>query len=205
MTNDVTYWNNDAADYDNRAKKSHKAYQNIINLIKKEVTNEMNILDIGTGTGEIPINIFSNVKSIEAIDYSPEMIQIAKNKSEKRGIKNITFLVQDSNNLNYKDNSFDAIIIINLLHITPKPGNVINEAKRLIKKDGKIIIATFLHNENIKSRFISYIMKKKGHPIVTKFNSNTIYEFVERCSLKIISKENIKNIMPLLYITATKK
>ena len=35
MTSEITYWNNDAANYDKRAKKSHKAYQTIIKLIKK--------------------------------------------------------------------------------------------------------------------------------------------------------------------------
>ena len=202
MRNELAYWNNDAANYDNRAKKSYKAYQNIIRKIKNEVTTEMNVLDIGTGTGEIPISIYKDVKSIEAIDFSQEMIKIAKNKAENRGIENIKFLVQDSNDLNYKDNSFDVIIIINLLHIVPKPENVINEAKRLIKKDGTIIISTFLHNENIKSRIISYIMKRKGHPIVTKFDSKSICKFIEKCSLKITSHQNIKNIMPLMYITA---
>ncbi len=102
MTNEAVYWNNDAKNYDNRAKKSYKSYQNIINFIKKEITNEMKILDIGTGTGEIPINIYKNAKSIEAIDFSPEMITIAQNKSETRGIQNIKFLVQDSSNLNLK-------------------------------------------------------------------------------------------------------
>ena len=53
------------------------------------------------------IGICGNVKSINAIDFSPEMIQIAQKKADKNGIKNITFLVQDSNHLNYKDNSFD--------------------------------------------------------------------------------------------------
>jgi ubiquinone/menaquinone biosynthesis C-methylase UbiE len=204
MTNETVYWDNDAKKYDNRAKKSYKAYQKMINLIKKEITDEMTVLDIGTGTGEIPVNIYKNAKSIEATDVSPEMIKIAQNKSEARGIQNIKFLVQDSNNLSYKDNSFDVIIIINLLHFIPNPENVLNEAKRLLKKDGKIIIASFLHNENIKSRIISYIMKRKGHPVVTKFDSNTICEFIIKCSLKIISQKNIKNIMPIIYMISSK-
>ncbi|MFC2085086.1 hypothetical protein ACFLS9_08520 [Bacteroidota bacterium] len=76
MTSEIIYWNNDAANYDKRAKKSHEAYQTIIKLIKNEISTEMDILDMGTG--EIPIGICGNVKSINAIDFSPEMIQIAK-------------------------------------------------------------------------------------------------------------------------------
>jgi len=204
MTSEITYWNNDAANYDKRAKKSHDAYKTIIKLIKNEISTEMDILDMGTGTGAVPIGICGNVTSINAIDFSPEMIQIAQKKADKNGIKNITFLVKDSNHLNYKDNSFDIILIINLLHVVPDPEDIINEAKRLIKKDGKIIIASFLNDENLKSKFISYILKRKGHPIVTKFKTDTICEFITKCSLKIISKKNIKNIMPIIYMTSSK-
>ena len=203
MTGELTYWNNDAANYDARAKKSHKAYQTILTFIKNEISTEMDILDMGTGTGEIPIGIFSNVKSINAIDFSHEMIRIARKKARKKGIINISFLVEDGNQLNFEDNSFDVILIINLLHIVPEPENIINEAKRLIKKEGKIIVVTFLNNENLKSRLISYIMKSKGHPITTPFTTNTICEFITKHSLKIITRKNIKNIMPIMYLTCS--
>lgn len=203
MTSEITYWNNDAANYDARAKKSHKAYQTILSFIKNEISTEMEILDMGTGTGEIPIGICSNVKSINGIDFSPEMIRIARKKAHKKGIKNISFLVEDGNQLNFEDNSFDVILIINLLHVVPNPENIINEAKRLVKKEGKIIIVTFMNNENLKSKLISYVLKSKGHPITTPFNTNTICEFVTKHSLKIIFRKNIKNIMPIMYMTCS--
>ena len=203
MTGELTYWNNDAANYDARAKKSHKAYRTIITFIKNEISTEMNVLDMGTGTGEIPIGICSNAKSINASDFSPEMIRIARAKAHKKGIKNISFLVKDGNQLDFRDNSFDVILIINLLHVVPEPENIINEAKRLIKKEGKIIVVTFLNNENLKSRLISYVMKSKGHPITTPFNSNTICELITKHSLKIITRKSPKNIMPVMYITCS--
>jgi ubiquinone/menaquinone biosynthesis C-methylase UbiE len=204
MTSEITYWNNDAANYDKRAKKSHKAYQAIIELIQNEISTDMDVLDMGTGTGEIPVNIYGNARSIDAVDFSPEMIQIAQEKADKNEIKNVRFFVRDSSRLSYKDNSFDVILIINLLHVVPNPEKVINEAKRLVKNEGKIIIASFLNDENLRSRLISYIMARKGHPVVTKFNTDSICEFVAKCSLKIDSTKNIKNIMPAIYLTASK-
>jgi ubiquinone/menaquinone biosynthesis C-methylase UbiE len=205
MNSQLEYWNKDAANYDNRAKKSYKAYQRVIELIKNEVKKDMSFLDIGTGTGEIPLALSLHVKKIEGIDYSPEMITIAKKKIEQKMIKNINFSVQDSANLNFSNNSFDIVLISNLLHIIPAPEKVIEEAKRLIKKDGIIILANYLHDENILSHLISFIMKKKGHPIAIKYNSETFSKFIEACSLKIIYKEKIPNLMPFLYIKAIKK
>jgi ubiquinone/menaquinone biosynthesis C-methylase UbiE len=204
MKSNVEYWNKDAVNYDNRAKRSHKAYQIIIDLIKREVKNDMSVLDIGTGTGEIPINICKEARNIEGIDYSIEMINIAKRKTESLEITNVVFSVQNSTNLNYENGSFDIIIISNLLHIVEEPEKIINEAKRLLKNEGKIIIANYLHNANIRSRLISFIMGMKGHPVTSKYNHKTLCKFIEGCSLKITYKNRIPNIMPLLYLVATK-
>ena len=204
MTSEITYWNNDAATYDKRAKKSRKAYQTIIEQIKNEISADMDVLDMGTGTGQIPISIHGNVKSIDAIDFSSEMILMAQAKADKNRIDNVRFLVKDGNHLNYKDDSFDVVLIINLLHVVPDPENIINEAKRMVKEDGKVIIASFLNDENLRSRFISYIMARKGHPVVTKFNTDSICEFIANRNLKIISKKRIKNIMPAIYLTTSK-
>jgi phosphatidylethanolamine/phosphatidyl-N-methylethanolamine N-methyltransferase len=204
MTNEQSYWNKDALCYDKRAEKSHKGYQTIIRLIKNELSSQMSILDIGTGTGEIPISIYENVKSIDAIDFSSEMIRLAQNKIDAKGIKNIKFIVQDGNHIDKADSSYDAILISNLLHIVPEPKDILLEAKRLIKKDGKIIISTYLHNENFKSKLISWLLKRKGHPIYTRFDSESLPRFIEACTLKITSKVLVKNIMPLLYIAVVK-
>lgn len=204
MNNDVQYWNNDAVKYDTRLKRSQNAYEQLIAYIQKEVSQEMLLLDIGTGTGEIPLRLCTHVKRIEAIDFSPEMIKIAKKKAERAGIANISFFVQEINRFTPIEVPFDIITIINVLHVVPNPEEVIEEAKKRIKNDGKIIIATYLHDENLQSRVISYFMKRKGHPIVRKFNSKTICHFIEKRSLKILFKEKLPNIMPIFYIVASK-
>lgn len=202
ITSDIQYWNNDAVNYDTRLKKSQRAYETLLAYIKKEVNQETRLLDIGTGTGEIPLRLSAHVKKIDAIDSSPEMIKIAINKAERAGITNISFLVQDIDYLFSHEATFDVITIINLLHVVPNPDAVLEEAKKRLKKDGKIILATYLHDENIQSRIISYFMKRKGHPIITRFNCKTICSFIEKSSLKIIFKEKLPNIMPIFYVIA---
>ena len=61
MTSEITYWNNDAANYDKRAKKSHEAYQTIIKLIKNEISTDMDVFD--------KIISKQNIKNIMPIIY----------------------------------------------------------------------------------------------------------------------------------------
>jgi phosphatidylethanolamine/phosphatidyl-N-methylethanolamine N-methyltransferase len=201
---ETNYWDKKAPDYDNHQRKSKNAYVRIIDLIKDEVKKSQILLDIGTGTGEIPIALSDHVKRIIATDYSPEMINIANLKVEKLKINNIIFQVQDCCSLGYNDEMFDVIIASNVLHIIEKPEQFLNSVKRLLKKDGKLIIPTFLHNESFKTKIISKILKFKGHPINTKFDSMSFIDFIEKCDYTIEKSVFIENIMPLLFIVSSK-
>ena len=204
MKNNVEYWNHRSLNYDSRLKRSQRAYEKIIELIIKEVDQETHLLDIGTGTGVIPLHLSAHVHKIDAVDPSPEMIKIAENKAMQAGITNIAFRINEKANSIPNEPLFDVITIVNVLHIVPNPGEILENAKRRLKKNGKIIVATFLHNENVRSRVISYIMKKKSHPITSKFTSTSLCHVLEKSSLKILYKEKISNIMPMLYVVTSK-
>lgn len=202
---ETNYWDKKASDYDNHLKKSENAYLKIIELIKHESSETQTILDIGTGTGEIPIALSDNVEKIIATDLSQEMINIANLKIKKLNINNITFQVQDCYNLGYNDEMFDIIIASNLLHLLDKPEQFLNSIKRLLKKNGKLIVPTFLHNESIKTKIISKILEFKGHPINTRFDSKSMIEFITKCGYDIEKSVFIESIMPMLFVVVTKK
>ncbi len=202
---ETNYWDKKASDYDNHLKKSENAYLKIIELIKHESSETQTILDIGTGTGEIPIALSDNVEKIIATDLSQVMINIANLKIKKLNINNITFQVQDCYNLGYNDEMFDIIIASNLLHLLDKPEQFLNSIKRLLKKNGKLIVPTFLHNESIKTKIISKILEFKGHPINTRFDSKSMIEFITKCGYDIEKSVFIESIMPMLFVVVTKK
>ena len=89
--------------YDSHLKKSAKMYGQMIELIKNELRGHATVLDMGTGIGEIPLEIAGHVSKVEAIDYSDEMIEAAKKKAALRGIGNVIFRVQNCHQLHYDD------------------------------------------------------------------------------------------------------
>ena len=202
---ETNYWDKTAHDYDNHIKKSERAYEKLIELTKNEVNKSQTLLDIGTGTGAIPIVLADLVDKIFATDYSEEMINIAKRKIIELKKNNIEFQVQDCYNLNFSNEMFDVILAANILHLLDKPEHFLNAIKRLLKESGKLIIPTFMHNENIKTKLISRIMKVKGHPIITRFDSKSMINFVENCGYKVDKQILLPNIMPMLYVVASKK
>lgn len=115
--------------YDKWYEKHKYAYLSEIEAVKKTIPEKKKGLEIGVGTGR-----FASVLGIEyGIDPSEKMLEIAK----KRGVK-----VKDGKgeNLPYEDEKFDYVAIIISFCFLENPEKVIEESKRVLKENGKIII-----------------------------------------------------------------
>ena len=83
-----------------------------VSSLKFEIDCEqLNILDIGTGTGCIPISLSKNLSevNISAIDVSKEALKMAKKNAELNNV-NINFIETDILNINKLPKKYDIII-----------------------------------------------------------------------------------------------
>ncbi len=93
------------------------------------------ILDLGSGTGYLSINIAKRLPNLQVIgiDLSRQMIKIARRKA--KGVNNIKFKVANAVNLPFDDDSIDFIISTGSLHHWKNPTNVFNECYRVLKRN----------------------------------------------------------------------
>lgn len=101
----------------------------------------MDILDIGCGTGA-HLKLYQDKKcNVFGVDLSPAMLQIA----EKKLGKSANLQRVDATETGFSDNKFDLILSSTVLHeMNPKVrSDVLKEAKRLLKKEGRILIIDF--------------------------------------------------------------
>lgn len=108
--------------------------------IKKYLPNDkgLKILDIGTGTGYFCFLLAAEGHCMTGVDLTPEMIEEAKNLSEKLNLP-VDFHVMDAENLSFEEGSFDAIVTRNLTWCLPNLESAYKNWKPLLKKDGVLI------------------------------------------------------------------
>jgi len=101
----------------------------------------MKVLDIGCGTGA-HLKLYQKAGcEVYGIDTSPSMFEQAKEKLGEDA--NLHF--GDASNMPYPDNHFDLITSSTVLHEMPSEvrSNVLEEAKRVLKTDGHILLIDF--------------------------------------------------------------
>ena len=103
-----------------------------------------NILDVGCGFGNNLLPFNKNSYHLYGTEVSKEISKIASNFLESLGIKAI--IKKGTNkSLPFKDNFFDLLISINVLHYENSEKNILlslQEYRRVLKKNGSIIIFT---------------------------------------------------------------
>ena len=96
------------------------------------------VLDYCCGDGQNTVFLAKNGADAFGIDISPVSIQNAKEKAEKKGLKNASFLVMDAEKLEFEDNFFDLIVCSGVLHHL-NIEKAYQELSRVLKPGGKII------------------------------------------------------------------
>jgi len=120
----------------------------IINMIldNAKVCEGKDILDVACGTGVIiPDYLERKVKSITAIDISPEMVKIAKSKFNQ---ENVQIICGDVENEVFEQ-KFDCIVVYNAFPHFSEPENLIKVLASHLKENGVLTVAHGMSKERI--------------------------------------------------------
>lgn len=99
----------------------------------------LEILDVGSGTGEVALLLNDLGHHVQGVDLSPGMVDVANRKARER-CEPVFFSVADATALPYPDASFDAVHARHLMWTLPDPSAAVAEWMRVLKPGGKIVI-----------------------------------------------------------------
>lgn len=125
--------------------------------ILEKYPGPISILDIGTGTGQLPIMLAKNNKNykLTAIDLSEKCLKFARSKAISAGVSSqITFVCMDLLQNNWNVESFDLIISTCSLHHWRRPESLLSKARQLINDNGEVWILDDFSDITIEARKI---------------------------------------------------
>ncbi len=118
------------------------------------------VLDIASGTGEPAMSAAKTVGNsgkVIGTDLTEAMLDVAWDKAEKQGLKNITFQCADAESLDFPDASFDAVTMRWGLMFMPNPDVCLAQAYRMLKPHGCISLACWSAPD--KNPFVGLLMQ----------------------------------------------
>lgn len=128
-----------AARYDSEARKGLANI--IVEAVREELVNSQSksLLDYGSGTGLVSLNLKDLVDSVLLVDSSKEMTEVAKGKIAYDGITNAEVLHSDFTEEKPKLKADIVMMSLVLLHI-PDTNQILQELFETLNDDGKLMI-----------------------------------------------------------------
>jgi ubiquinone/menaquinone biosynthesis C-methylase UbiE len=142
MDRETKFWNKIADRYSRRPISDEAVYEKKLDITRKYFRPDMEVLEIGCGTGTTAIAHAPHVGHILATDLAPRMIEIATEKADAANIDNVTFRASSVDALDLPDANIDAVMAHNLLHLLEDREPAIADIYRVLKPGGLFVTST---------------------------------------------------------------
>lgn len=142
MARPAKFWDRMAARYARQPVADEASYQRKLEMTRGYLDADMALLEIGCGTGSTAIVHAPHVKHILATDISAKMLEIAKEKTEAKGIENISFQCVAVDELEVEKGSIDVVLALSILHLLPDWRQALVRLNELLKPGGLLVSST---------------------------------------------------------------
>lgn len=136
------FWDRRAERYSTRAIADEATYQKKLEITRKFLNSESEVLEFGCGTGSTAISHAPYVKHILATDISSEMIGIARVRARESDVCNVTFEQSSVDEFAAPDESYDVVLGLNLLHLLDDKDAALEKICRILRPGGVFVSST---------------------------------------------------------------
>lgn len=150
-----SFWDRHAARYAKSPVADEDSYQRKLKVTREYLRPDMEILELGCGTGSTALVHAPNVKHIRGIDISTNMIEIARAKAAVAKVVNVDFEVSSIDELEVPDQSCDVVMGHSILHLVENKEAVVARVYDILKPGGIFVTTTTCLAETMK--FFKYI------------------------------------------------
>lgn len=186
------FWDRIARKYAADPIADMPGYEATLRRVQGLLTAEMNVLEIGCGTGSTALRLAPFTRRLLATDVSAGMIAIAREKLAAEPIPQLAFALADADAPAIGPGDYDAVLAFNLLHLVSDLDQALARVVQALKPGGRLISKTACVAEmNPLIRWLAIpVMQAIGKaPHVLLFDADTLQAAMVRQGLVIEAVE----------------
>ncbi len=102
------------------------------------------IADLGAGEGTLALLLAQRAERVIAVDSSGKMVEYGADVARRNGVKNLEYRLGDLEELPLESGEVDLALLHQTLHHALHPRKAIEEARRILRPGGRIVILDLL-------------------------------------------------------------
>ena len=161
------------------------------------------VLECACGTGTITAAIAPACARVVATDFSEGMLKQARKKLAR--FPHVVVEQADITDLRYADNSFDAVVAANVIHLLPEPGEALKELKRVTRPGGTIIVPTYVIPKKRAHTIFLKLISRCGVHFQEHFDPASYWAFFERMGYARVTYRVVRGRIPCVIASFTKE
>lgn len=160
------------------------------------------IADLGAGEGLLSQLLARRAEKVWCIDNSPRMVEVGSELAAKNGFSNLAYQLGDIEAVPLPDRSVDLAILSQALHHANHPQQAVDEAYRILRPNGQILILDLKEHAFEKARELYA-------DIWLGFKESAIHGFLKRAGFQevdvtIVAKEATEPFFETLLASGAK-
>lgn len=199
-------WDRIAGRYDLVVRLFNASYPEVRKRLEDDLGGVERILEVGAGTGQFTFALGEAAGFVLATDLSRDMVERLGEKLAQAGMTNVTAEAMSAYELSVDDETFNAVVCANALHVMDDPRRALSEFHRVLKPGGRLIAPTFLHGADAGRRALS-----KGLSLLSPFVAHTRFDLAGLCKLvesegfEVTQAHTLSGLFPIGYVVAVSR
>ena len=179
------YFRRHAAEWD-RIRRLHVADAAVKSAIRTALADKpiRSLLDLGTGTGRMLELFGADIERGLGLDLSLDMLALARARLDRAGLKHCSIRHGDIYDLALPRNSFDVVIIHQVLHFLDDSAHAIAEAARVLRPGGRLLVVDFAPHD------LEFLREEHAHRRLG-FAVETVTQWLEAAGLDVLRQETL--------------
>jgi ubiquinone/menaquinone biosynthesis C-methylase UbiE len=180
-----SYFAAHAGEWD-RIRRLHIAEQEVERAIVATLADRdfRSLLDLGTGTGRMLELFGPHIARGLGIDLSPAMLALARARLDRAALRHCSVRQGDIYDLALPKDSFDVVLVHQVLHYLDDGAGAIREAARVLRPGGRLLVVDFAPHD------VEFLRDEHAHRRLG-FAPEIVAQWMSAAGLDVVSQRDL--------------